>query len=223
MNNDEDKEERLQNACKKGKYTNKKRSIEVMMKKPPYVTALPSANDVLVSSIVPQHSSPPPSNTMRYGNQNRRPDSPKKDVAVTNELMLRKMNSIISKLTNIDNRISQLESQYRVRTLTEDINDVDEEINFPIKSIQELEEFEEKLKNNTYVPGKNGTAFFLIYHLICLISTPVNSNCVSVHQQVDTVAKTAKAKNDICWNTIVINARVPIKMSALLNGSHGCH
>lgn len=68
MNNDEDEEERLQNACKKGKYANKKRSIEVMMAKPPYVAALPSANDVLVSSILPQHSSTPSSNTMRDEN-----------------------------------------------------------------------------------------------------------------------------------------------------------
>ncbi|KAK0072677.1 hypothetical protein PV325_010993, partial [Microctonus aethiopoides] len=80
--------------------------------------------------------------------------------------------------------ISQLESQYRVRTLTEDVNDIDEEINLPIKSIQELEEYEEKLKNKTFL----------------------------AKMQVDTVAKTAKAKNDICWNTIVINTRVPIKI-----------
>ncbi|KAK0157398.1 hypothetical protein PV328_011143 [Microctonus aethiopoides] len=200
MDNDEDEEERLRNVCKKAKSANKKLPIEIMMGKPPHVASLSSANDISIPSIPPQHFSTPSSNTTCDLNVGRRPPSPPKEAVVTNgngfqELMLRKMNAIISKLTNIDKRIDQLESQYRLRTLTEDTNDVDEEIDLPIKTMQELEEFEDKLKNNT---------------------KPVNSTCVFVHQYADTVAKTANANNDISWSTIIINTQVPIKVLILI-------
>lgn len=68
------------------------------------------------------------------------------------EAVLRKLNSILAKLAILDNRMTQIESQMQMRKVSnEDLDELEDEISLPIKSMAQLDEIEEKLKSRAFL------------------------------------------------------------------------
>lgn len=68
------------------------------------------------------------------------------------EAVLRKLNSILAKLTILDNRMTRMESQRPMgKVSNEDLDELEDEIFLPIKSMAQLDEIEQKLKSRAFL------------------------------------------------------------------------
>jgi len=68
------------------------------------------------------------------------------------EAVLRKLNSILAKLAILDNRMTRMESQRPMgKVSNEDLDELEDEISLPIKSMAQLDEIEQKLKSRAFL------------------------------------------------------------------------
>lgn len=91
------------------------------------------------------------------------------------EAVLRKFNSILTKMAIIDNRITYIESQKLMRQFSnDDFDELEDKISLPIKSMAQLDDIEEKLKNRVFL--EKIVSCILQIFITILNSVPLNSN-----------------------------------------------
>lgn len=91
------------------------------------------------------------------------------------EAVLRKLNSILTKMAILDNRMTHIESQRLMRQFSnDDFDELEDEISLPIKSMAQLDDIEKKLKSRVFL--EKMVSCILQIFITILNSVPLNSN-----------------------------------------------